>query len=85
VAGQLGPDEHLVAVYDEGGRGASPFAQVVLFGQRSFELPLPGLNVTSSCAWLFSTADRGVLSESPEAIATEVLRRRRLEHQLALF
>jgi hypothetical protein len=84
LAGWLASDEHAVAVYDEGGPGRSPLAQVVLFGQRLLELPLPGLRVRWSCAWLFSAADRRVVRDTPEAITATLLHRRRIEHQLAL-
>jgi len=81
LAAALTPDEHLVAIYD----GSPPLAQIVLFGRMLLELPLPGLDVCSSRAWLLSARDRTVMADVPDAIAEELTRRRRAPGQLALL
>jgi hypothetical protein len=60
VLAQLHRHEHLLALR-KGQAGQSPVLQVVIFGESTYELTLPGLPIERDRAWLFDSVGRSLV------------------------
>lgn len=60
VLARLHRHEHLLALR-KGQAGQPTVLQAVIFGESSYELPLPGLPIERDRAWLFDSVGRGLL------------------------
>jgi hypothetical protein len=86
VVGRVVPDAHLFALHPPEHPAQPTLAQLVLFGRKLVELPLPGLKLLGrSYGWYFSTGDlsvgHGELPDLSENLAVE----RAAASQTALF
>jgi hypothetical protein len=71
--------EHLFALHVPEHRAEAPLAQLVLFGRMLIELPLPGISIPESYAWIFFATSRRVV----HGTVTHITDRRRRELRLA--
>jgi hypothetical protein len=85
LAGNLAREEHLFSIRAPGRHAEPPLAQLVLFGQWLIQLPLPGVSIPSSYAWVFSARSRGVVEGPVDDIIDLQRRARRRADQLHLF